>query len=196
MIPLTGGLWPPPHPLPSPPLLSPPLPPAPPPSYPPLPPSPAEMCDARAPQPRLLIPPTWVFTDHPEPTSRGPLGHQNPPAPGLPQVPTTSHQPAGPGAQGWGETQGMEPVQRGPCPLQSALGPALENGVWSVTEVQSEQSKQMELGLSTGMGKPRREVQYAEKAGAGGDQPRLSGANIPSGMANCLPSADTGRLKM
>lgn len=62
--------------------------------------------------------------------------------------------------------------------------------------MQREKSKQMELGLSEGLRKPRREVQFAEKAGAGGDEPRLSGANIPSEMANHLPSADTGHLKM
>lgn len=62
--------------------------------------------------------------------------------------------------------------------------------------MQREQSKQMELGLSTGMGKPRREVQYAEKAGAGGDKLGLSGADIPAGMANHLLSADTGHLEM
>lgn len=86
------------------------------------------------------------------------------------------------------------PAQMGAWPCQPSQH--CRTGTWSAAEVQRDQSKQMELGLSKRVGKPRREVQYVEKAGAGGDKPRISGVNIPSGMANQLPSADTGLLKM
>lgn len=157
--------------------------------------------------------PVWVITHCPELTAQVSLATSVLQHWGSCRVPATSHHPAGRRAQEWNETEAdtrverspspspcrWDPVPASPCgagPCRQHWGQYWRTGAWSVAEVQGKKSKQMELGLSEGMGKPRREVQYAEKAGASGDELGLSGANIPSGMANHLPSADTGHLKM